>query len=129
MLFFLNTSCLFAKDAVIVQISMSQGDSTQLTPLPPNLFVKKNTVVIWMNAIEGEEIQVLFKDGKACQEVSLSPEFRGFSLDSKSCFVTNFIPYSKTSSLEFTEPGTFEYTISNTTGQMSGKGKIIVREM
>lgn len=119
---------VFAEDASIVQIFKSSGDKNELSLAPPELFVKKNTVVIWMNGIQGEEIQVVFKDGKSCKDVSFSPDLKGFSLDSKSCYVTSFIPYAATSSLQFTEKGTFEYSVANATGRISGKGKITVQE-
>lgn len=129
MMFFLNAGSLFAENASIIQIFRDQVDNTKLMLSPPDLFVKKNTVVIWMNGIQGEEIQVVFKDGKACKDVSFSPEYRGFSLDSKSCYVTSFIPYAATSSLQFTDSGTFEYEVSNITGKITGKGKVNVRDM
>lgn len=128
-LFFLNAGGLFAEKASIIQIGKAPGEAKDLTLSPPDLFVQKGTVVIWMNGIQGEEIQVVFKDGKACKDVSFSPEYKGFSLDSKSCFVTSFIPYAATSSLQFTEKGTFEYTVSNATGRITGKGKVTVQDM
>ena len=127
MMFILSAGSLFAENASIIQIFKAQENSTDLKMSPPDLYVKKNTVVIWMNGIQGEEIQVVFKEGKACKDVSFSPEYRGFSLDSKSCYVTSFIPYAATSSLQFTESGTFEYEVSNATGKI--KGKITVRDM
>jgi len=87
-----NAGTLMAEDASIIQIFKSPNSKTDLMLSPPDLYVKKNTVVIWMNGIQGEEIQVVFKDGKACKDVSFSPEYKGFSLDSKSCYVTSFIP-------------------------------------
>lgn len=128
MTFLFNVGGLFAEDAAIVQIFKAGGDKNELTMSPPELFVKKNTVVIWMNGIQGEEIQVVFKDGKSCKDVSFSPEYKGFSLDSKSCYVTSFIPYAATSSLQFTENGTFEYTVANATNRITGKGKVTVRD-
>lgn len=127
-LFFLTAGSLFAENASIIQIGKAAGETKDLTLSPPELFVQKGTVVIWMNGIQGEEIQVVFKDGKACKDVSFSPEYKGFSLDSKSCFVTSFIPYAATSSLQFTEKGTFDYTVSNATGRISGKGKVTVQD-
>lgn len=129
MTFFFAAGGLMAEDASIIQIFKSQGDNTELMLSPPDLYVKKNTVVIWMNGIQGEEIQVVFRDGKACKDVSFSPEYKGFSLNSKSCYVTSFIPFAATSSLQFTETGTFDYAVSNPTGRITGKGKVIVRDM
>lgn len=127
-LFFLSAGSLFAENASLIQIGKAAGDSKDLLLSPPELSVQKGTVVIWMNGIQGEEMQVVFKDGKACKDVSFSPEYKGFSLDSKSCYVTSFIPYAATSSLQFTEQGTFEYVVSNATGKISGKGKVTVKD-
>jgi hypothetical protein len=127
-LLFLNAGGLFAENASIIQIGKGSGEGKELMLSPPDLSVQKGTVVIWMNGIQGEEMQVVFKEGKACKDVSFSPEYKGFSLDSKSCFVTSFIPYAATSSLQFTEKGSFEYTVSNATGRITGKGKVTVQD-
>jgi hypothetical protein len=101
-LLFISAGSLFAENAGIIQIGKAPGDSMDLLLSPPDLSVRKGTVVIWMNGIQDEEMQVIFKDGKACKDVSFSPEYKGFSMDSKSCYVTSFIPYAATSSLQFT---------------------------
>jgi hypothetical protein len=119
----------FAEDAQVVLIFQAKGDNTELRLNPPDLYVKKGTIVIWMNSVMGEEVQVVFRDGKTCKDVSYSPVEKGFSLDAKSCYVTSFIPYASTSSLQFTDTGSFDYAISNLTGKINGKGKIIVRDM
>lgn len=124
-----NAGGLCAGDAGMVQILKSTGSSPELVLSVPDLYIKKNDVVIWMNGIEGEEIQVVFKDGKRAMDVSFSPKFQGFCLDSKSCFVTSFIPYASTSSLQFTETGTYTYSVSNRNGKLSTQGKIIVRDL
>lgn len=118
-----------ASDAQVILIFKAKGDNTELRLNPPDLYVKKGTIVVWMNSIADEEVQVVFRDGKACKDVSFSPVEKGFSLDSKSCYVTSFIPYASTSSLQFMETGTFDYAISNLSGKVNGKGKIIVRDM
>jgi hypothetical protein len=119
----------FATDAQVILIFKSKGDNTELRLNTPDLYVKKGTIVIWMNSVVDEEIQVIFRDGKTCKDVSFSPAEKGFSLDAKSCYVTSFIPYASTSSLQFTDAGSFDYSISNLSGKITGKGKIIVREM
>lgn len=123
------TGPTFAEDAQVVLIFKAKGDNTELRLNPPDLYIKKGTIVIWMNSVMGEEVQVVFRDGKTCKDVSFSPVEKGFSLDAKSCYVTSFIPYASTSSLQFTDTGSFDYAISNMTGKINGKGKIIVRDM
>lgn len=117
-----------AEDAAVVLVYKVAGDNTELRLNPPDLYVKKNTVVIWMNSVMGEEVQVVFRDGKACQDISFSPE-AAFNLDAKSCFVTSFLPYAATSSLKFMETGEFDYVVQNLSEKITGKGKIIVRDM
>lgn len=124
-----NPSPSFAEDAQVVLIFKAKGDNTELRLNPPDLYVKKGAIVIWMNSIVDEEVQVIFRDGKSCKDVSFSPSEKGFSLDARSCYVTSFIPYASTSSLQFTDTGSFDYAISNLSGKINGKGKIIVRDM
>lgn len=117
-----------ASDAQVVLIFKSKGDNTELKLNTPDLFITKGTIVIWMNSVVDEEVQVVFRDGKTCKDVSFSPIEKGFSLDAKSCYVTSFIPYASTSSLQFTDVGSFDYAVSNISGKITGKGKIIVRD-
>jgi hypothetical protein len=125
--FLVSPSPSFAEDAQVVLIFKAKGDNTELRVNPPDLYVKKGTIVIWMNSIVDEEVQVIFRDGKTCKDVSFSPAEKGFALDAKSCYVTTLIPYASTSSLQFTDTGSFDYAISNLSGKINGKGKIIVR--
>lgn len=126
---FAAPSLSVAEDAQIVLIFKAKGDNSELRLNPPDLYVKKGTIVVWMNSVVDEEVQVVFRDGKTCKDVSFSPVEKGFSLDSKSCYVTSFIPYASTSSLQFTDTGSFHYAVSNLSGKTMGKGKIIVRDM
>ena len=128
LMFIFAPMALSAEDATVVLIYKAAGDNSELRLNPPDLYVKKNTVVIWMNSVMGEEIQVVFRDGKACKDISFSPE-AAFNLDSKSCYVTSFLPYAATSSLKFMETGEFDYMVQNLSEKISGKGKIIVRDM
>ena len=73
-----NAGGLLAQNAGMVQILKSTSDDGKLVISPPNLYVKRDTVVVWMNGYQGEEVQVSFKDGRAAMDVSFSPEFRGF---------------------------------------------------
>lgn len=82
-----------------------------------------------MNGVIGQGIQVVFEEGKACKDVSLSPKTSGFLLNAKSCYVTTFLSYAGTSSLKFTDTGTFEYTIVSEDGKVLTKGKIMVRNI
>lgn len=117
----------FATSASLIRVYTASGDKPALELDPPTLYVPKGSVVIWVNGVMNQELKVVFKDGKACQDVAISPEFKGFQLDSKSCFVTTFMPYASTSSLQFTDVGTFEYDIVTEDGKLTTKGKVVIR--
>lgn len=129
MMILVHTGPLFAEESSLVQVLKSSGEKSALVLSVPDLNITKNTVVIWVNGVEKEEIQVSFKDGKVAMDVSFSPAFKNFCLDAHSCFVTSFIPYASTSSLQFTKTGSFDYSVSNRSGKLSVKGKIIVRDI
>lgn len=118
----------YATNASLIRVYTGADDKATLELDPPTLYVQSGSVVIWVNGVMNQEIQVNFKDGKACQDVAISPKFKGFQLDSKSCFVTTFMPYASTSSLQFTDVGTFEYEIITEDGKMTTKGQVVVRK-
>ena len=91
---------------------------------PVDLKVEKNTVVIWLNSVQGEDIQVIFMEGKTCRDVSGNQ--KEFSLNSKNCYVTTFMSFGKTSSLQFIESGAYKYYVATETGNIKATGSIIV---
>jgi hypothetical protein len=128
-LFLVTPGNLLAADATIIKIFKAEGSKGEIALAPPDLYITKNTVVIWMNGIEGKEVKVVFEDGKACKDVSFSPSEKGFGLDATTCYVTSFIPYASTSSLKFTDVGTFDYQVLIQDAKTGVKGKIIVRDL
>ncbi len=127
-LFLVAPTQLMAADASVVKVYNTSKDTGKMVLDPPDLFVTKGTVVIWMNGFEGSELEVSFDEGKACQDVTVSPAQWGFKM-SKTCYVMSYIPYAATSSLKFTQVGTFNYTVSTMDGKAKSKGKIIVRDL
>jgi len=97
---------------------------------PATLYVKKNTIVVWMSGVDDTEVQVVFQDGKTCRDVTANPNLKipGFFLDSKSCYVTSFLPYSATTTLQFVELGNYTYEVVTADGKLKAKGAIIVAE-
>ena len=91
---------------------------------PRTMRVPKDTCVVWSNWVKAAEIQIVFEDGKKCEDVTDSPT--GFSLDAANCYVTNFLARGETSSLRFVEEGTYHYAI-RAKGGPKEKGKIIVK--
>ncbi len=119
-----------ATDAVLVKIEPNlKGDEvTGLLIDPATLYTKQNTIVVWMSGVPDIEVQIVFEEGKTCRDVTANPNLKmpGFFLDSKSCYVTSFIPYMATSTLQFAELGSYEYVVITEDGKMKAKGKIVV---
>ena len=119
-----------ATDAVLVKIEPDVKDDkiTGLLIDPATLYTKKNTIIVWMSGVPDIEVQIVFEEGKTCRDVTANPNLKvpGFFLDSKSCYVTSFIPYMSTSTLQFAELGTYEYMVITEDGKMKAKGKIVV---
>ena len=122
-----------AQEQQMVRIigGVSTGASELKKPItiePPTLTISEGGVVTWLNWSRNSEcIQVIFEDGKSCDDSSDAPS--GFSMKTDGCYVTSWITFGGTSSLHFTEPGTFSYTVEAKTGGQIRKttGKILVR--
>jgi hypothetical protein len=110
-------------------ISTGAGELRKpITIEPPTMTVSKGAVVTWLNWSRNTEcVMVSFEDGKTCEDASDAPS--GFGMNEKGCYVTSWITFGGTSSLHFTEPGTFMYTVEAKTGGETRKttGKILVR--
>lgn len=109
-------------------ISIYGGDSYSVQSVrldPEELLIKKGSVVIWNNWAKTTEVKVIFKEGKkVCPAATSAPV--GFNLDdAKQCYVTSWVPLGGTSSLRFTQAGTFKYTVQ-TTGGVEATGRIVV---
>ena len=91
---------------------------------PRTMRVSKDTCVVWSNWVKTSEIQIVFKDGKKCEDVTDAAT--GFSMDAANCFVTNFLARGETSSLRFTQEGTYHYEVKSKGGPTE-KGKILVK--
>ena len=116
----------FAAEAKLVNIHpVGEGNLVGFYLDPANLQISKNTIVVWLSGVQGEDVQVIFMEGKTCKDVSANP--KAFNLDSKGCYVSSFISYAETSSLQFVEPGTYQYYVATATGNIKAKGSIIVR--
>lgn len=82
---------------------------------PPTLSISKGTVVTWLNWSRNTEcVQISFEEGKRCEDGTDAPS--GFSMRTDGCYVTSWISFGGTSSLLFTEPGTFDYVVEAKTG-------------
>ncbi len=127
---FLVTRAMAAEAHLVkIQPEIKGEDIKGLYADPPTLYVQKDSIVVWMSGINGKEVQVVFNEGKTCRDVTANPnlKFPGFFMDSKNCYVTSFLPYCATSTLQFPEAGTFTYKIVTVGGDMEAEGKIIVK--
>lgn len=94
---------------------------------PPSLTVSEGAVVTWLNWSRSSDcVLVSFEDGKKCDDGTDAPS--GFNMRTDGCYVTSWISFGGTSSLHFTEPGSFTYTVEAKTGGEVRKetGKILV---
>ena len=127
----MNAGNTLAGEADIVKIwAAAEGEAKSLKADPPVLNVTKNTIVVWMNGVPEKEVQIVFEEGKTCRDVTANPNLKvpGFFLDSKNCYVTSFLPYAATTTLQFVEVGTYEYEVVNADGKLKTKGKIVVSD-
>jgi plastocyanin len=102
-----------AEKCTIVTIQSHEGIS------PETLRIKKGDCVVWMNWTRGEDVKIIFKEGKKCQDSTKSPV--GFKMDWRSCYVTDYLDFGRTSSLLFDQAGTFSYEVEFKSSSRSGK--------
>lgn len=118
--------------AALVKIEpVNEGDKlTGFLIDPATQYVKKNAIVVWLSGVPYTEVQIVFEEGKTCRDVTANPKTKlpGFFLDSRNCYVTSFLPYMSTTTLQFAEVGTYEYEVVTDDGKMKTKGKIVVTD-
>jgi plastocyanin len=91
-----------AEKCAVVTIQSQEGIS------PDTLKIKKGDCVVWLNWTHGEDLKIIFKEGKRCQDNTKAPV--GFKMW-KGCYVTDYLDYGRTSSLVFDQAGTFKYEV------------------
>lgn len=100
---------------------------------PPVLDVAKGDCVVWINWTRGEDVKVIFREGKKCADMTKSPV--RFKPDFSGCYLTDYLGFGETSSLVFSEAGKFDYEVElSKTGGVYGapgtakiSGSIIVK--
>ncbi len=132
MLFTNSTIAQQAPDVELIKIMPEfKGDQAEGFYLdPPTIYIRKNTIILWMNGVPEKEVQVVFQEGKTCRDVTANPDMQvpGFFLDARGCYVTSFLPFTKTSTLQFPENGQYAYEAVTEDGKMRAEGKIIVSD-
>ncbi|MDY6845117.1 MAG: plastocyanin/azurin family copper-binding protein [Thermodesulfobacteriota bacterium] len=100
------------------------GHFTGLRLEPQTVTVSTKTTVVWLNIGRQPDVDVIFKEGKACKD-GTDAAVR-FNLAQDNCYVTSFVAQGETSSLKFTQKGTYKYKVK--AGTFESDGKIIVVE-
>lgn len=117
---------VFAQDSKLIKIH-AVGDE-KLTGIfidPVTAYIKKNTIVVWLSGIEEQDVAVEFADGKKCK--SVTAHGMGFDLDKERwCYVTSFVPFAGSSTLQFVEAGEYVYKVVTKDGKISASAKLIV---
>lgn len=95
---------------------------------PQTVSINKGSCVIWSNWAWSKElgekvVVVRFSDGKTCEANTDAPTL--YKMDDQNCYVSSYIAYGGTSSLRFTEQGTFDYVVESKDME-SAEGKIVV---
>jgi len=91
----------------IMQDKSAVGTTIRLEP--DTLQIAKGTCVIWVNWVPKMEVRINFREhGKKCVDATAASEdFK----TAENCYLTDFLKLGATSSLRFTEAGTFDYEI------------------
>ena len=95
---------------------------------PEHLFIHKGDCVVWMNWSRGEDVKVIFREGKKCADISKAPS--KFEMDAKGCYVTGYLPFGATSSLLFverSEQGRLDYEVEFPRSEKIVRGSIIIK--
>jgi hypothetical protein len=120
-------SQVFATDVNLIKIDFDKTTSKAVLA-PETVNVPKDTIIVWFNNIADQEVQVVFNEGKVCKDVTTNPneKMASFSLTSRNCYVTSFLPYCATSTLQFPDVGKYEYKVVSADGKLEAAGAIVV---
>ena len=93
---------------------------------PEILNVAKGDCVVWINWTRGEDVRVIFREGKKCADMTKAPV--RFKPDFSGCFLTDYLNFGETSSLVFVEAGKFDYEVEfgSAPGGLYGPGRTII---
>jgi len=117
-LLMLTSELTNAKECRIIRLYGGKGGNIEDVRIEPKtIWIAKGDCVVWVNWIQAPEVQIVFKEGKKCEDLTMNGE---------SCYVTSFVSAGDTSSLRFTEEGTLVYEV-RITGGTKESGEIVVR--
>ncbi|MFO7963714.1 MAG: hypothetical protein R6U50_07325 [Desulfobacterales bacterium] len=115
-----------AQEALLVKIHGVGDDALKGIFLnPETAYIKKDTIVVWLSGVKEQDVKVEFADGKKCKSVTAYS--MGYYLDKERwCYVTSYVPFGATSSLQFLDVGEYVYKVTTKEGNISATGRIIV---
>ena len=122
----LGTSLAFGGDACqIIRIDEGKGaGGSRIEIFPEKITVPVGACTVWINWVQGKEIQVSFRENaKQCMLSTDAPAgFDELKLKSgESCYISETLPRGKTASLVWSDPGTYKYVLE-TAGSTSVEG-------
>ena len=118
-----------AQDAKLIKIHGVGGDELKGFFIDPEAaYIKKNTIVVWLDGVPQQDIKIEFADGKKCKSVTaFQSDFNLVDLDKdRWCYVTSWVSFAGTSSLQFTEAGEYTYKVISKDEKVVASGKLIV---
>ena len=121
-IFMTNQGAVNAQECRIIRLHGTAAPDVTIDIEPKTLRISKGGCVIWSNWARASEVQIVFEEGKKCEDMTDSAT--GFKLDAHNCYVTSFVSIGSTSSLKFNEEGTFDYEVRAGVG-IKEKGKIV----
>lgn len=100
---------------IITMAQTSSYGKTGVNIIPEKITVPVGTCTVWVNFIPDQAVTVSFREhAQECKKAA--GVATGFFLDMKggvpaACYMTEPLPLGKTSSITWSEPGVFKYTI------------------
>jgi len=91
---------------------------------PEVTWIPAGTCIIWVNWSKADQIAIEFEEGKKCKEVTDAPA--KFQINASNCYVTSWLPLGATSSLRFSQEGSYQYNVKTPDGAVK-IGKIMVQ--
>ena len=97
---------------------------TGISASPDELTIEKNVIVIWLNAINGDEVNIQFEDGETTKNATANP--MGFDLDKNGEYAAKYLPFVSTTSLRFIKSGVYPYNVTSQDNKFTTHGTVIV---
>jgi len=119
-----DSGAVGAQDCRIIRLYGTAHPMTTINIEPRIVHIEKGDCIIWSNWIREAEVEIVFEDGKKCDD--MTDAATGFKLDAYNCYITSFVALGGTSSLRFNEAGSFYYEVKGG-GGVREIGKVVVK--